>query len=67
MSDLEPFFGDKDTVLDAARRDHDQNEVDCILSYFGNNDERTNLQFTFRFMDGDVVELTNTPCPHELL
>lgn len=61
VSDLEPFFGDRDTALDAARRDHDQHEVDCILSYRGNHDERTNLQFTVRFMDGDVVELTYTP------
>ena len=61
VSDLEPFFGTRDTALDAARRDHDQHEVDQVLSYRGNHDERSNLQFTLKFADGDVIELTYTP------
>ena len=58
VSDLEPFFGDKDTALHAARRDHDHHEVDCILSYRGNHQPPVHSPL---FMDGDVVELTYTP------
>ena len=32
-----------------------------MLSYRGNHDERSNLQFTLPFTDGDVIELTYTP------
>jgi hypothetical protein len=59
--DLSPFFGSKNVAAQLALRDQEQHEVDCILSYRGNHDERYNCQFMVRFSDRDVRELTYTP------
>ena len=61
VGDLSPFFGSKNVAAQLALRDQEQHEVDCILSYRGNHDERYNCQFMVRFSDGDVRELTYTP------
>ena len=61
LADLSPFFGSKQDAIEAARRDHDQHEVESIVSYHGNHDDRYNLEFMVRFADGEIVELTYTP------
>jgi hypothetical protein len=54
--DLEPFFGDKSEAVIAARRDQEQHEVVEILSYRGDHNERSNLQFMVKYADGDILE-----------
>ena len=61
LADLSPFFGSKQDAIEAARRDHDQHEVESIVSYHGNHDDRYNLEFMVKFADGEIVELTYTP------
>jgi hypothetical protein len=47
--DLEPFFGDKSEAVIAARHDQEQHEVVEILSYRGDHNERSNLQFMVKY------------------
>ena len=61
LCDLTPFFGSKKDALEAARRDHNQHEVESILSCKGNYEERYNLEFLVKFADGEIIELTYTP------
>ena len=61
LCDLTPFFGSKKDALEAARRDHNQHEVESVLSCKGNYEERYNLEFLVKFADGEIIELTYTP------
>lgn len=49
------FNGTAEDARRIAMEDADQFEVDRILAYKGNVDERSKLEFEVRFKDGDIV------------
>jgi len=61
VTDLEPFFGTKEQAFEAALRDQEQFVVLEVLSYSGNCKRRTQMSFTLRFSDGDIVERAWSP------
>jgi hypothetical protein len=60
LTDLSLFFESKQDAIEADRIDHDQHEVQSIMSYYGNHDDRYNLEIIVKFADGEIFELTYT-------
>ena len=54
---LKLFFGSRDEATKLAMHDHDQFEVDKIISYHGNARTRTTCEFEVLFTDGTLVWL----------
>ena len=61
VSDLEPFFGDKESAIEAAMRDHEQFKVEEILSYTGDSRTKSTMVFKVKYADGDILDIPWTP------
>jgi hypothetical protein len=61
LSDLEPFFGDRDSAMEAAMRDQEQFKVVEILSYTGDSRTRSAMTFKVKYADGDILDIPWTP------
>jgi hypothetical protein len=57
VTDVKIYSGSRDRAYHMAMRDHDQHEIDTIISYTGNTKTRTSMTFTIRYSDGDVREV----------
>jgi hypothetical protein len=60
MDVLKPCFSSQEEAYKAAMVDYDQFVVDRILSYRGDPDSRSGMEFEVRFMDGSVVWLPSS-------
>ena len=54
---LKPFFGSREDTVDLAERDTDQCDVDRIVTYRGDPETRTTMEFLVLFKSGDSVWL----------
>jgi hypothetical protein len=54
---LKPFFGSREDAVDLAKRDTDQYDVDRIVTYRGDPETRTTMEFFVLFKSGDSVWL----------
>jgi len=55
---IKRFYGSEELALAAARLDNDQILIDKFISYKGDPNERTTMQFLVRFVDGGEVSRT---------
>lgn len=54
---LKIFHGTEQDARDAAQLDNDQYELDRILAYRGDPEQRTTMEFEIRFADGTIMWL----------
>lgn len=52
MSDLQVYFGDKESAKRMAEYDHDQYQIDRIGGHRGHPETRTTMEFLVHFLDG---------------
>ena len=57
MEKLKPCFSSWEEAYEAAMVDYNQYEVKEILSYKGDPEKRTTMEFVVEFMDGSIVSL----------
>ena len=52
---LQPFFGSRESAIEAALRDHNQHFINKIITFKGDPFTRQSTSFQVEFSDGDII------------